>query len=91
MGNRTVGSGTGSRLRASREMRDNAKVSGDSAPERWWFEGFTLDLASRTLSDDSGEEVPLWRSEFALLAAFVRAPGRALSRGAPGRPAGGRW
>ena len=25
-------------------------------------------------------EVPLWRSEFALLAAFLRAPGRALSR-----------
>jgi DNA-binding winged helix-turn-helix (wHTH) protein len=61
-------------------MRDNAKVHGDSAPERWRFEGFTLDLASRTLSDASGKEVPLWRSEFALLAAFLRAPGRALSR-----------
>ena len=51
-----------------------------SGSERWRFEGFTLDLASRTLSDASGKEVPLWRSEFALLAAFLRAPGRALSR-----------
>ena len=51
-----------------------------SAAERWRFEGFTLDLASRTLSDASGKEVPLWRSEFALLTAFLRAPGRVLSR-----------
>ena len=37
-------------------------------------------MASRTLSDASGNEVPLWRSEFALLATFLRAPGRVLSR-----------
>ena len=48
---------------------------------RWQFEGFTLDLMSRTLSDASGKEVPLWRSEFALLATFLGAPGHALSRG----------
>ena len=36
------------------DMRDNAKVHGDLAPERWRFEGFTLDLAGRTLSDASG-------------------------------------
>src|SRR6202041_3225064 len=42
--------------------------------------GFTLDLASRTLSDASGSEVPLWRSEFTLLATLLGAPGRALSR-----------
>jgi len=80
MRNRTpvpvLGPGSG----ASREMRDNAKVHGDSPPERWRFEGFTLDLASRTLIDASGKEVPLWRSEFALLAAFLRASGRVLSR-----------
>ena len=67
--------------RASRDVRDNAEDKGGSAPERWQFEGgFTLDLASRTLSDASGNEVPLWRSEFALLATLLRAPGRALSR-----------
>jgi DNA-binding winged helix-turn-helix (wHTH) protein len=51
-----------------------------SPPERWRFDNFTFDLGSRTLSDASGNEVPLWRSEFALLAAFLRAPGRVLSR-----------
>src|ERR1700722_2936486 len=57
------------------------EVESGSASERWQFEGgFTLDLASRTLSDASGNEVPLWRSEFALLATLLRAPGRALSR-----------
>jgi predicted ATPase/class 3 adenylate cyclase len=57
------------------------EVKSGSAPERWQFEGgFTLDLASRTLSNASGDEVPLWRSEFALLVTLLRAPGRALSR-----------
>jgi class 3 adenylate cyclase len=58
-------------------MRDSAN---DPAPELWRFEGFTLDVASRTLSDASGNEVPLRRSEFALLATFLRTPGRVLSR-----------
>jgi class 3 adenylate cyclase len=61
-------------------MRDRTNAPSDPAPERWSFEGFTLDLASRTLIDTSGQEVSLWRSEFSLLAAFVRAPGRVLSR-----------
>jgi class 3 adenylate cyclase/tetratricopeptide (TPR) repeat protein len=57
------------------------ELQSGSATERWQFDGgFTLDLASRTLSDASGNEVPLWRSEFALLATLLRAPGRALSR-----------
>jgi class 3 adenylate cyclase len=62
-----------------RQLHINAEIQG-SSPERWRFEGFTLDLASCTLSDANGKEVPLWRSEFALLAAFLRASGRALSR-----------
>jgi DNA-binding winged helix-turn-helix (wHTH) protein len=53
---------------------------GNASPERWRFDNFTLDLACRTLSDDSGNEVPLWRSEFSLLVAFLRAHGRVLSR-----------
>jgi TolB-like protein len=44
------------------------------------FEGFTLDPAARTLADAGGESVPLRRSEFELLLAFVEKPGRALSR-----------
>jgi class 3 adenylate cyclase/tetratricopeptide (TPR) repeat protein len=80
MGGRTSVPVLGQGSAAPLETRENAEVHPDSAPERWRFEGFTLDLASRTLSDVSGKEVPLWRSEFALLAAFLRAPGRALSR-----------
>jgi two-component system, OmpR family, response regulator len=53
---------------------------GNASSERWRFDNFTLDLASRTLSDDSGNEVPLWRSELSLLVAFLRAHGRVLSR-----------
>jgi two-component system OmpR family response regulator len=44
------------------------------------FEGFTLDLAARTLVDAGGENISLRRSEFELLLAFVNNPGRALSR-----------
>ena len=80
MGNRTSIPELGPSSGAPRHLRVNAKIHGGSSPERWRFEGFTLDLASRTLSDASGKEVPLWRSEFALLATFLRAPGRALSR-----------
>ena len=63
-------------------------AQGGSAAERWQFEGgFTLDLASRTLSDASGSEVPLWRSEFTLLATLLGAPGRATANNAPRYPA----
>jgi adenylate cyclase len=44
------------------------------------FESFTLDPAARTLVDATGESIPLRRSEFELLFAFVTNPGRALSR-----------
>src|SRR5438477_4004496 len=81
MGNRPPVPVLGRGSAALRKTRDQDLVHGRSAPERWHFEGFTLDLASRALlNDTSGNEVPLWRSEFALLAAFLRAPGRALSR-----------
>jgi DNA-binding winged helix-turn-helix (wHTH) protein len=76
MGNRRSVPGSG----ASQGTRGGVEAVGNATPERWRFENFTLDLASRTLSDRSGNEVPLWRSEFALLVAFVRAPDRALSR-----------
>ncbi|MGH7463020.1 MAG: winged helix-turn-helix domain-containing protein, partial [Longimicrobiales bacterium] len=44
------------------------------------FEGCQLDLAGRTFVDASGHELPLTRSEFELLTAFVRNPHRVLSR-----------
>jgi class 3 adenylate cyclase/tetratricopeptide (TPR) repeat protein len=75
MGNRRSVPGSG----GSQGPRDVEGV-GNASPERWRFDNFTLDLASRTLSDASGNEVPLWRSEFSLLVAFLRAHGRVLSR-----------
>jgi TolB-like protein/DNA-binding response OmpR family regulator len=44
------------------------------------FDDFTIDLAGRSLHDCRGGEVSLTRSEFTLLVAFVRKPGRVLSR-----------
>jgi class 3 adenylate cyclase len=44
------------------------------------FQGFTLDLEAHTLIDPGGREVAMRRSEFALLRAFLAAPGRALNR-----------
>jgi TolB-like protein len=49
-------------------------------PEVMSFDGFTIDLAGRSLRDGCGSEVSLTRSEFALLVAFVRNSGRVLSR-----------
>ena len=48
--------------------------------ERLRFADFVLDISEYTLTDAGGREVPLRRSEFALLLAFLRAPGRLLSR-----------
>ena len=49
-------------------------------PEILSFDGFTIDLAGRSLRAADGSEVPLTRSEFALLVALTRHPGRVLSR-----------
>src|SRR5262252_2392086 len=51
-----------------------------SAAEILSFEGFTIDLAGRSLRDCDGNEVPLTRAEFALLLVLARHPGRVLSR-----------
>ena len=48
------------------------------APVR--FADFTLDLDGRSLSNIDGGDIPLTRSEFALLREFIRHPGRVLSR-----------
>ncbi|MBV8613556.1 MAG: winged helix-turn-helix domain-containing protein, partial [Acetobacteraceae bacterium] len=52
----------------------------DANPPPLRFEGFTLDPAARTLMDAEGRDVPLRRSEYDLLRAFLAAPGRVLSR-----------
>lgn len=44
------------------------------------FAGFALDVAGCTLTGVDGQEISLRRAELALLLAFVRAPGRVLSR-----------
>ncbi len=44
------------------------------------FDGFTIDLAERSLRDGSGSEVPLTRSEFTLLVVLAGQAGRVLSR-----------
>jgi TolB-like protein len=49
------------------------------APVR--FGDFTFDLDGCSLSNTDGGDIPLTRSEFALLRMFVRHPGRVLSRG----------
>jgi two-component system, OmpR family, response regulator len=49
------------------------------APVR--FGDFTLDLDGCSLSNKGGGDIPLTRSEFALLREFIRHPGRVLNRG----------
>lgn len=44
------------------------------------FEGWTLEIDARRLSDRENAEVPLSSGEFALLTAFVQRPQRVLSR-----------
>ncbi|MCC7166845.1 MAG: response regulator transcription factor [Rhodospirillales bacterium] len=45
------------------------------------FEGFTLDLANRSLTAPDGQAIALSPGEYNLMAALARAPGRVLSRG----------
>ena len=52
----------------------------DADPAPLQFAGFTLDPAAHTLVDASGRGIPLRRSKYELLRAFLAAPGRALSR-----------
>jgi class 3 adenylate cyclase len=44
------------------------------------FGDFVVDVAGHTLTGGDGRDVPLTRAEFTLLLAFLRAPGRVLSR-----------
>jgi len=65
------------------ELRARQGGDGPAAgqqPEKLCFASFTLDVAGHTLVAAAGQEVPLTRSEFALLVALTRVAGRALSR-----------
>jgi two-component system, OmpR family, response regulator len=51
-----------------------------AARDRFRFAGFALDIAARRLVDADRRETALTAGEFDLLCAFVRHPGRVLSR-----------
>ena len=58
---------------ADLEREENKRI-------RYRFAGWELSLRSRRLTSPSGETVSLTKGEFTLLAAFVQAPQRVLSR-----------
>jgi DNA-binding response OmpR family regulator len=75
---REVGARVRSVLRRTLEAKQKAMAGGDSKVVR--FAGWTLDLGARRLDSPVGVPVDLTTGEFELLAAFVRLPGRVLSR-----------
>jgi len=69
------------RIRATLRRRNMDSLNpGRRSEHRYSFAGWVLDQRSRALLAPSGEAVPLTKNEFALLSAFVAAPGRPLSR-----------
>ncbi|MEQ1880565.1 MAG: response regulator [Burkholderiales bacterium] len=50
------------------------------APQTYRFRGWELDMRSRRLTSNEGERVELTHAEFSLLAVFLGAPERILSR-----------
>lgn len=63
-------------LRRTRPQRGSLVPSG----ERYAFDGWVLDTASRALTDPSGDAVELTGGEFDLLQALVSRPQRVLNR-----------
>jgi two-component system OmpR family response regulator len=69
------------RVRAALRRRSMDRLS--PAPQReavFRFAGWRFDQRSRELTSPTGAAIPLTKGEFALLSAFVLAPGRTLSR-----------
>ena len=52
----------------------------DQSPAGYGFDGWELNLRARRLVNARGEMVPLTKGEYALLVAFLAAPGRPLTR-----------
>jgi DNA-binding response OmpR family regulator/class 3 adenylate cyclase len=67
-------------VRSVLQPQHSVEEKASKPAEMMRFDGFTIDLAGRSLLDGNGSEVPLTRSEFALLVALARHPGRVLSR-----------
>lgn len=63
-----------------RRTRDAQRVAPTRPAERFRFAGWSLDTATRVLTDPVGEPVELTAGEFELLIAFVRQPQRVLNR-----------
>lgn len=61
------------------QVQPFAQVEGHT-PQAFRFSGWQLDLRSRRLTSSAGERAQLTHAEFALLAAFLSAPERILSR-----------
>ncbi|MDQ7250585.1 response regulator [Dongia sedimenti] len=70
------------RVRAVLRRQELGRVARQRDPERggYRFNGWVLERRGRRLTDSAGEPVPLTKSEYALLLAFLEAPQRTLSR-----------
>ncbi len=74
------------------EILTPESVAGPIASDasRWRFADWTLDVITRQCASPGGRHVDLTSSEYDLLAAFLRQPGRTLSRNALMRDLRGR-
>ena len=61
-------------------LRNRAKVEDREPGGRLFFEGWRMDLETRSLHAPSGIATPLTSGEFSLLRVFAERPGRLLSR-----------
>jgi DNA-binding response OmpR family regulator len=70
------------RVRAILRRQELGRAARQRDPERggYRFNGWVLERRGRRLTDSAGEAVPLTKSEYALLLAFLEAPQRTLSR-----------
>jgi two-component system, OmpR family, response regulator len=70
------------RVRAVLRRHDSGRAASDHDPASggFKFEGWELDLRNRRLLNPDGAPVPLTKGEYALLVAFLNAPGRPLTR-----------
>jgi two-component system, OmpR family, response regulator len=69
------------RVRAVLRRRESGRVTVDKRPSGGYrFGGWVLDLNKRSLLGPDGAQVPLTRGEYSLLAAFLAAPGKPLTR-----------
>jgi len=68
------------RIHAVLRRSPAAQPDGDAKRKRYRFAGWELSLRTRRLTSPAGENVPLTKGEFALLAVFLAAPQRVLTR-----------